>query len=188
MVKRILSFIGWVLAIFCLISALGNIGSGAVKIGIGILIWSLIFLPPLYRATGRYGLTKNIAARVVLFIFVPVVFAAPPQKTLTRPVPQLTPKETTQASTPTPTITVREAPTLTQTPEPINTPNIEPIPEPTEKILSPAPVIPPTAELTREPQNIPEKPTQKGEVQTIDPDTPVRAAVSGSRSVSIRYR
>jgi hypothetical protein len=68
MVKRVLSFIAWVIAIFFLIGAFGVISKGEARTGIVGLIWSLIFLPPLYRVTGRYGLIKNIAARVVLFI------------------------------------------------------------------------------------------------------------------------
>ncbi|BDA71849.1 hypothetical protein CAL7716_060150 [Calothrix sp. PCC 7716] len=175
MVKRVLSFIGWLLVAFILIGTLGVMSKGAILTGIGYLVWGLIFLPPLCRLTRRYGLIKNIAVRAVLFILVPLVFPAPPQPTATQPIPQPTPTKTLQATpTPTPTITVRQAPVITQTPEPIETPFLEP----TEQILSPAPV--PSVQLTREPQNILDEPETKVNAPSIDPDTPVRASISGS--------
>ncbi|BAZ11985.1 hypothetical protein NIES4071_38130 [Calothrix sp. NIES-4071] len=137
MLKRVLSPISWAIAIFFIFAA-SKVMAGEILSGVAVLVWGLIFLSSLYRATDQYGLTKNIAACVVLFIFVPFLSPAPALVNVTQPNAQPTP------TTSTPSITVKEAPSLTQILEALKNPNI------------------------------------KVNGSKIDPDTPVRAAVSGS--------
>jgi hypothetical protein len=113
MLKRVLSFIGWVITIFFLVGAFAEISEGEVLSGIGDLVWGVIFLPPLCRVTGKYGLTNNIAARVVLFVLVPILFPPPPKKAATQPVSQVIFTKTVQASNPKVDIPGRQAPKIT---------------------------------------------------------------------------
>lgn len=178
MLKRVLSPISWAIAIFFLFAA-SKVMVGEILSGVGVLVWGLIFLSSLYRATDEYRLTKNIAACVVLFIFIPFLSPAPALINVTHQNAQPTP---TAAPTSTPSITVNKAPSLTQTLEALKNPNIKPITEPTEKISSKALVAPTKAEeiLRARSQNVPNDSNIKVNGSEIDSDTPVRAAVSGS--------
>lgn len=183
MLKRVLSPISWAIAIFFLFAA-SKVMAGEILTGVAVLVWGLIFLSPLYRATDEYRLTKNIAACVVLFLFVPFLSPAPARENVTQQNAQPTPTTTVQAAAPTstPSITVSEAPSLTQTLEALKNPNIKPITQPTEKISSKALVAPTKPEeILRAPsQNVPNGSNIKVNGSEIDPNTPVRAAVSGS--------
>lgn len=166
MLKRVLSPISWAIAIFFLFAA-SKVMVGEILCGVAVLVWGLIFLSSLYRATDEYRLTKNIAACVVLFIFVPFLSPAPALVNVMQQNAQATPT----------------APSLTQTLEALKNPNLKSITEPTEKISSKALVAPTKPEQILRvfpPQNVPNDSNIKVNGSKIDPDTPVRAAVSGS--------
>jgi hypothetical protein len=75
-IQKILAFVGWSLSAFSLVIALaGLVTPGAGKfLSIALLGWSLIFLPPLWRKTIKYGFRVNILTRIISFIFLPVFF------------------------------------------------------------------------------------------------------------------
>jgi CBS domain-containing protein len=71
-------FVGWVLSAFSFVIALAGLATpGAGKlISLALIGWCLIFLPPLWRRTIKYGLPVNIVVRVVAFFTLPVIFVA----------------------------------------------------------------------------------------------------------------
>jgi hypothetical protein len=88
--RKILSFFGWLgAAFFLLIGFVGLTQTSAIAFS--IIIWGLIFLPPLYRITSRYGWKWNIGGRAIAF-FLSVIIAGlstPPQQSI-QPTPTAT--------------------------------------------------------------------------------------------------
>jgi hypothetical protein len=76
--KYVVVFIGWGLAGLSFVVALAGLSTpGAGKfISLAFLGWSLLFLPPLWNKTIKYGLPVNIVFRVVAFITLPVIFSS----------------------------------------------------------------------------------------------------------------
>jgi hypothetical protein len=75
-VQRVLIFIGWSLSAFSFILALGGLtipGAGKI-ISLAMIGWCLIFLPPLWKKTIKYGLSINFISRVIAFVTIPVLF------------------------------------------------------------------------------------------------------------------
>lgn len=182
--RRILSFLGWLWAGFCFIGALGGVVSGELVAAIGVLIWGLIFLPPLYRFTSSFGRGWNIGGRILVFILVPLVFPAPSQQQANQPPidsepPVITKPANIETESPTFTPITRPTPTLESTPIPVE-PDIAPAPE-IVKTPEPEPVTEPEPGIVntpkpKPPQNIPEPDI----APAPNPNAAVRASVSGS--------
>jgi hypothetical protein len=77
-VNRFLTFIAWSLSALSLIFLLGALSMpGAGKIfSLAFVGWFLIFLPPLWIKTLRYGLLRNITFRTLAFFILPIIFMA----------------------------------------------------------------------------------------------------------------
>jgi hypothetical protein len=75
MIRRIIVFIGWGLSAFSFMIALAGLTNpGAEKfISLAFFGWGLIFLPPFWDKTIKYGLPVNIITRIVSFILLPFV-------------------------------------------------------------------------------------------------------------------
>lgn len=166
--RRILSFFGWLWAGFCFLGALGTVTNGEFVNGIGILMWGLIFLPPLYRFTNRFSRGWNIGGRILLFILIPSIFPSPSQQQTNQTVIDSEPPTITK-----PANIETESPIFTPTAKPA--PTLEPTPTPVEPGITPAPEIVSTPE-PEPPQNIPELDT----TPAPNPNAAVRASVSGS--------
>jgi hypothetical protein len=71
-------FIGWGLAGLSFVVALAGLSTpGAGKlISLAFFGWALLFLPPLWNTTIKYGLPVNIVFRAVALITLPVIFAS----------------------------------------------------------------------------------------------------------------
>jgi hypothetical protein len=78
MSRRFMVFIGWGLSSFCFLLAFVYLFStpGAGKlISLSIAGWGLIFLPPLWDKTIKYGLPTNIISRLIAFVVLPIIFS-----------------------------------------------------------------------------------------------------------------
>lgn len=73
-VRRSMIFIGYGLSAFSFVLAIA--GAGKI-IALAFLGWFLIFLPPIWFKTIRYGLLANIVTRAGAFILFPVFFSLP---------------------------------------------------------------------------------------------------------------
>jgi hypothetical protein len=73
---RLIIFIGWVLSACSFVIALASLTTpGASKLmSLAMIGWCLIFLPPFWKNTIKYGLPTNIISRVVAFITLPIFF------------------------------------------------------------------------------------------------------------------
>ncbi|NJL64534.1 MAG: excalibur calcium-binding domain-containing protein [Methylacidiphilales bacterium] len=167
--KRLLSFLGWAWVAFCFIGVMGLISKGEVVTAIMALLWGLIFLPPLWRLTSRYGLAKNVIGRIILFVMVPVIFPSPPQNQSVKPVEQVPQAITSLSSanaTPTTTSTVVTNPSLElksaeeaierykNTPNVVANPSLQAIPSPN---ITDAPLPTPATVATPKPAITPEQ-------------------------------
>jgi hypothetical protein len=76
MAVRFMIFIGWVLSACSFVIALASLTTpGASKLmSLAMIGWCLIFLPPFWKNTIKYGLPTNIIFRVVAFITLPIFF------------------------------------------------------------------------------------------------------------------
>lgn len=194
LLRRVLSFIGWSIAVFFfLIGVFGFTTNPAIATT--FLIWGLIFLPPLYRLTNRYGLGWNIGGRAIAFFLSIVIagFSAPPQQAV-RPTAQPTPSASISTATPNPMPleTIKPAPAVNESPvapKPVIKPEPTVIenpaapksttrtkPEPPQ--LEPAPNTSTNSNVDSATQ--PELTPTEVPAPQLDPSTPARGAVSGS--------
>ncbi|MBW4511718.1 MAG: excalibur calcium-binding domain-containing protein [Scytonematopsis contorta HA4267-MV1] len=199
MLKRILSFIGWGIAGFFALIALTALSSGQFRNSLWIILWALIFVPPLYQLTNRFGNIWNIVGRLVVFILAPIVFISPtPQpEAMKSPGISTQPVVVSPAQLPTPSPqnpTPEPSPTPTPTNSPISKAVVEEKPSPTPALVEspipkpavkekpspiPTPITPPTPKpLVRPKPLAPEKPlsVEKKESQPVTPKPKATAA------------
>jgi Excalibur calcium-binding domain len=170
LLTRVLAFLGWCWVGLLLIATIGAVTSGNLLSGLGILLWGLIFLPPLWRQTSQYGLAKNIIGRIIVFVMVPVIFPSLPQNQAVKPVEQVP-----QAiATPTTTSTVVANPSL----QAIPSPSITATPtQPIAVVVAPKAIVTPTDKVTERiyipvyqnpitPKKVAVSPTLPTEIQT----------------------
>jgi hypothetical protein len=72
MLNRVAMFIGWGLSSLLFLVGVTNIASQPTM-AIVMLIWGLLAFPPLWKATAKFGRTQNIIARLVMFLFSPIL-------------------------------------------------------------------------------------------------------------------
>lgn len=76
-IQKAMNFIGWSISSFFLFTGFVGLFSTQIAIAILVIIWGLIFFPPLYqRITKSYGLKKNIIGRIIIF-FISPIFISP---------------------------------------------------------------------------------------------------------------
>ncbi len=63
----------WAISGFLLLGLLASIGSPQIGVTVTVGVWLLLFLPPIYRLTSRYGLFHNIFWRIIVFLIAPVL-------------------------------------------------------------------------------------------------------------------
>jgi hypothetical protein len=144
-------FVGWVLSAFSFVIALAGLATpGAGKlISLALIGWCLIFLPPLWRRTIKYGLPVNIVVRVGAFFTLPVMFMTIATANGYRP----------EVST---VKTQPEASSISVSPTPVRT---EP-PNPLSERVTPKPAtssiaVDPTSTKVESPNPLSNSPTQK---------------------------
>ncbi len=76
MVKKLFTYTGWGVSASSLVFLLVALSApGAGKIfSLTFLGWILIFLPPIWLKTLKYGLTVNIISRALAFVVFPLIF------------------------------------------------------------------------------------------------------------------
>ena len=155
--RKVLTFFGWSWAGFFGLFGLAGLFY-SVGIGLGFLVWGLIFLPPLWKLTSRFGWQKNLAGRLFLLILplFLITIGAPSSNQSARVTPSPTPAVSSQPKTassplPSPSLSPKAIEEKPEQAEPVSLET--PSPEPS---IDPSPVA------------------------SIDPDAPVREAVSGS--------
>jgi Excalibur calcium-binding domain len=123
MLKRILSFIAWGIAAFFVVIALTFAASSQFTNALCILLWALIFVPPFYKLTARFGKIWNIVGRLIVFLFAPVILFSPtPQPEAVKP-PGISTQPVVVSSTPLPTPSPQNpTPEPSPTPTPIESP------------------------------------------------------------------
>jgi hypothetical protein len=76
MIKKTLYFIGWFASSFLFLMAIVGLLTPERVISIPILIWGLLFFPPLYyKVTSRYGRKVNALGRIIGFILAPITIS-----------------------------------------------------------------------------------------------------------------
>ncbi len=184
--QRILSFLGWLVAgFFLLIGLFGFTTNPAITLT--CIVWGLIFVPPLFRLTWRYGWKRNIGGRFAVFLVSFIlggIFSPPPPVTQSPPItnPNEVVGENIKENTPTPTATITPTPTFTPTQQP--TPTIERTSTPTQEVIetseperTPEIIETPIPKRTIEPSTTANESTPQPQA---NPNAPIRAGFSGS--------
>lgn len=69
---KIFTFIGWGLSALLFLVGITSIASQP-SMAIVMILWGLLFLPPLWKTTAKFGRVGNIVARVVIFLVSPAL-------------------------------------------------------------------------------------------------------------------
>ena len=117
--KMIGKLAAWIISGFLLLGLLASIGSPQIGVTVTVGVWLLLFLPPIYRLTSRYGLFHNIFWRTIVFLIAPVLIVGntPPQNTVQ------VPQNTVMVSQNKPKVV--ETPLILEQPKPENIPNVK---------------------------------------------------------------
>ena len=143
MVNRLLGLVGWSLSGLSFVIALAGLTTpGAGKlISLAFFGWSVIFIPPLWKRTIKYGLTINIISRVLALVLLPLAFSLiaianghqSPKETVVNaksdPSSSTKPSEVNTYSTTRPSVAPSTIP-IASTKEPISSPSLIASPSP----------------------------------------------------------